>query len=159
VEPNVGETDALNRQHDAAGDAAAGPSNRPGPPDTSSIDPIMLEPTQAELERLGRAREEASPGVAAGTHRGGAVGVGSARANATPVEPERRGSQAVIAEWTRQAVRYPREMQLAAEGMFSLFYQWSRRQMAEFVRAGRDWEEHVARTGRRGRVHLDDDED
>ena len=67
--------------------------------------------------------------------------------------------EAAIAEWTRQAVRYPREMQLAAEGMFSLFYQWSRRQMGEFVRAGRDWEEHVARTGRRGRVHLDDVED
>ena len=155
----MGETDALNRQHDAAGDAAAGPSNRPGPAETSSTDPIMLEPTQAELDdwaaREKKRRQEWLQGPTEEERSEWAQRERMRRLSNLSDEDR----QAVIAEWTRQAVRYPREMQLAAEGMFSLFYQWSRRQMAEFVRAGRDWEEHVARTGRRGRVHLDDDED
>ena len=142
----MGESDAPNRQNDA-------------PAEMSSADPIMLEPTQAELDdwaaRERKRRQEWLEGPTA-----------EEREEWAQRERMRRLSQlsdtdreAAIAEWTRQAVRYPREMQLAAEGMFSLFYQWSRRQMGEFVRAGRDWEEHVARTGRRGRVHLDDDED
>lgn len=142
----MGESDAPNRQHDA-------------PAEMSSADPIMLEPTQAELDdwaaRERKRRQEWLKGPTA-----------EEREEWAQRERMRRLSQlsdddreAMITEWTRQAVRYPREMQLAAEGMFSLFYQWSRRQMGEFVRAGRDWEDHFARTGRRGRVHLDDDED
>ena len=119
----------------------------------------MLEPTQAELDDwAARERKRRQVWLEGPTEE--------ERAEWAQHERMRRLSQlseadreAVIAEWTRQMVRYPREMQLAAEGVFSLFYQWSRRQMAEFVRAGRDWEEHFARTGRRGRVHLDDDED
>jgi hypothetical protein len=155
----VGESDAPNRQRDTAGDAAPGPSNRPEPAETSSIDPIMLEPTEAELDDwAARERKRRQEWLEGPTEE--------ERSEWAQRERMRRLSQlsdedrqAVIAEWTRQAVRYPREMQLAAEGMFSLFYRWSRRQMADFVRAGRDWEEQVARTGRRGRVHLDDDED
>jgi len=155
----VGESDAPIRQHDAAGDAAAGSSARPGPDETSGIDPIMLEPTQAELddwaERERKRRQEWLQGPTEEERSEWAQRERMRRLSQLSDEDR----QAVIAEWTRQAVRYPREMQLAAEGMFSLFYQWSRRQMAEFVRAGRDWEEQVSRTGRRGRVHLDDDED
>jgi len=151
----VGESDAPIRQHDAA----AGSPARPGPDETSGIDPIMLEPTQAELDdwaaRERKRRQEWLEGPTAEEREEWAQRERMRRLSQLSDEDR----QAVIAEWTRQAVRYPREMQLAAEGMFSLFYQWSRRQMAEFVRAGRDWEEQVSRTGRRGRVHLDDDED
>jgi hypothetical protein len=132
---------------------------RPSATGATSPDPIMLEPTEAELDDWAERERQRRKAWLEGP-------TAEERAEYAQRERMRRLSglsdsdrEAVIAEWTRQAVRYPREMQLAAEGMFSLFYQWSRRQMAEFVQAGRDWEEQFARTGRRGRVHLDDDED
>jgi hypothetical protein len=119
----------------------------------------MLEPTDAELDDwAARERKRRQEWLNGPTEE--------ERAEWSQRERMRRLSQlsdedreAVMTEWARQMVRYPREMQLAAEGMFSLFYRWSRRQMAEFVRAGRDWEDHFARSARRGRVRLDDDEE
>ncbi len=60
-------------------------------------------------------------------------------------------------ELAREMARYPREAQLAAEGAMSLLWRWYRHRMAEFVEAGREWEEGSAKPARRRRVRLDDD--
>jgi hypothetical protein len=39
----------------------------------------------------------------------------------------------------------------------SMLWRWYRRRMAEFVEAGREWEEGSARPARRRRVRLDDE--
>ena len=155
----MGESDVPTRRRRVAAEGAEGPSTDNGSGAVSSPDPIMLEPTEAELDDwAARERNRRQAWLNGPTDE--------ERAEWAQRERMRRLSQlsdedreAVMAEWARQMVRYPREMQLAAEGMFSLFYQWSRRQMAEFVRAGRDWEDQFARSARRGRVHLDDDEE
>jgi hypothetical protein len=127
--------------------------------DGSSPESIMLEPTDAELddwaERERKRRQEWLNGPSE-----------EEKAEWARRERLRRLSQLsdedreiVMADWARQMVRYPREMQLAAEGMMSLFYRWSRRQMTDFVRAGRDWEDQVAKSGRRIRIRIDDDEE
>jgi hypothetical protein len=65
--------------------------------------------------------------------------------------------ETLIAEKMRLGVRYGRETQLAAEGAMTLFYRWSRRTMAEMIRAGREWEEETSLPNRRRRVPLDDE--
>ena len=62
-----------------------------------------------------------------------------------------------IQEGVRTGVRYGREGQLAAEGAMTLLYRWSRRTMAELIRAGREWEEETSLPNRRRRVPLDDE--
>ena len=57
-----------------------------------------------------------------------------------------------IEETVRMGVHSGRETQLAAEGALALFYRWSRRTFAEFVRAGREWEEETSLPIRRRRV-------
>jgi hypothetical protein len=156
----VVESNQPTKERRIALEGTEGPSGDPGSGGDSGPDPIMLEPTEAELEdwaaRERRRRQEWVNGPSS-----------EERAEWARRERMRRLSElsdedrdAVMAEWARQMARYPREMQLALEGMFSLFYRWSRRQMNEFVRAGRDWEDQVVQTGRRARVRLrDDDED
>src|SRR5262245_60756802 len=156
---SVGDSDAPIRQPAAAAADPKGPSNDAELARDSNPEPVMLEPTDAELDEWAeRERSRRQAWLSGPTD--------DERAAWAKQERMRRLSQlsdadreAMFSEWTRQMVRYPREMQLAAEGMLSLFYQWSRRQMAEFIRAGRDWEDQVGRTGRRRRVHLDDDEE
>ena len=60
-------------------------------------------------------------------------------------------------ELAREMARYPREAQLAVEGAMSLLWRWYRHRMADFVEAGREWEEGSAKPARRRRVRLDDD--
>jgi hypothetical protein len=62
-----------------------------------------------------------------------------------------------IQEGVRTGVRYGRESQLAAEGAMALFYRWSRRTMADLIRAGREWEEETSLPNRRRRVTMDDE--
>ena len=62
-----------------------------------------------------------------------------------------------ISEGVRTGVRYGRETQLAAEGAMTLLYRWSRRTMAELIRAGREWEEETSLPNRRRRVPQDDE--
>jgi hypothetical protein len=142
-----------------AAEGAEGASGDPGPRMDSGPDPIMLEPTEAELNdwaaRERKRRQEWVNGPST-----------EERAEWARRERMRRLSglsdedrDLVMAEWARQVARYPREMQLAFEGMFSVFYRWSRRQMNEFVAAGRDWEDQVVRTGRRARIRLNDDDE
>lgn len=66
--------------------------------------------------------------------------------------------EARVADGLRRGMRYGREGQLAAEGALALFYRFSRRTLAEFIRAGREWEEETTLPTRRRRVSLDDDE-
>ena len=149
------ESNEPTKQRGVAAHDTEGPPDGPG----SGADPIMLEPTSAELDdwakRERQRRQEWLNGSTAEEREAWAQRERMRRLS----ELSDDDRDAVMAEWARQIARYPREMQLAAEGMVSLFYQWSRRQMTEFVRAGRDWEDQVNKTGRRGRVRLDDDED
>jgi len=50
-----------------------------------------------------------------------------------------------------------REGQLAAEGAVALLYRYSRRTLAELIRAGREWEEETSLPIRRRRVNMDDE--
>jgi hypothetical protein len=63
-----------------------------------------------------------------------------------------------IQEGMRTGVKVGREGQLAVEGAMTLLYRWSRRTMAELIRAGREWEEETSLPNRRRRVPLDDEE-
>jgi hypothetical protein len=121
-------------------------------------EPVMLEPTDAEVaewaDRERRRRQAWLEGPTA-----------DERAAYARRERDRRLSRVsddgdvFFADRARLMLRTPREMQLAAEGAMSLFLQWSRKTMTEFIEAGREWEDQFTRTDRRGRVPIDDDED
>jgi hypothetical protein len=124
--------------------------------DATADEPIAGEPTQAEIEdwaaREKQRREAWLNGPTA-----------EERAAYASRLRQRRLAQAfdegetLIAEKMRLGVRYGRETQLAAEGAATLFYRWSRRTMADMVRAGREWEEETSLPNRRRRVPLDDE--
>ena len=125
--------------------------------ETGSLDqPDALEPTQAEIDAWvarERARRQAWLNGPTEDER-------SAYANRLR---HRRLADAFdqgetrIEEGVRTGVRYGREGQLAAEGAMSLLYRWSRRTMAELIRAGREWEEETSLPNRRRRVSMDDE--
>ena len=65
--------------------------------------------------------------------------------------------EAMLTDSVRRGMRLGREGQLAAEGAVALFYRYSRRTIAELVRAGREWEEETSLPIRRRRVSMDDE--
>ena len=116
-------------------------------------DPIVLEPTEAELQEWAereRKRREAWLQGPSAEERAAYI-----RAERDRRAAEAQDQEARIAERLRQMRIYPREAQLAAEGAMSLLVKWSRQGFAELVRAGRAWEEEVAEPRRR-RVPIDD---
>ena len=64
--------------------------------------------------------------------------------------------EAMLTDSVRRGMRLGREGQLAAEGAVALLYRYSRRTLAELVRAGREWEEETSLPRRRRRVSMDD---
>jgi len=72
-------------------------------------------------------------------------------------QAEASGSAARAAELARLSRRYARDSQLLAEGAVSLMTRWSRRGIAELIRAGREWEEEATKPGGKRRIRLDDD--
>jgi hypothetical protein len=123
-----------------------------------AAEPAPGEPTKAEIDAWAaeeRARREAwLKGPTAEERAAYAKGLRHRRLAEAFDEGEHR-----IDEGVRRGLRYGRETQLAAEGALSLFYRFSRRTFAEFVRAGREWEEETALPSRRRRVSLDDEGD
>jgi len=65
--------------------------------------------------------------------------------------------EAMLTDSVRRGMRLGREGQLAAEGAVALLYRYSRRTLAELVRAGREWEEETSLPIRRRRVSIDDE--
>ena len=65
--------------------------------------------------------------------------------------------EAMLTDSVRRGMRLGREGQLAAEGAVALLYRYSRRTLAELVRAGREWEEETSLPIRRRRVNMDDE--
>ena len=65
--------------------------------------------------------------------------------------------EAMLTDSVRRGMRLGREGQLAAEGAVALLYRYSRRSLAELVRAGREWEEETSLPIRRRRVSMDDE--
>lgn len=125
--------------------------------DAVTEEPISLEPTQAEIDawvaREKQRRKEWLNGPSADEREAYARRLRQRRLADAFDDGETR-----IAESVRLGVRYGRETQLAAEGAMTLFYRWSRRTMADLVRAGREWEEETSLPNRRRRVSLDDEE-
>jgi hypothetical protein len=120
-------------------------------------EPTVLEPTQAEIDewatREKRRREAWLSGPSPDERAEYARQVRQRRVSDAFDEGESR-----VSEGVQLGVRYGREAQLAAEGAMTLFYRWSRRRMAELIRAGREWEEETTLPNRRRRVPMDDEE-
>jgi hypothetical protein len=125
------------------------------PADAANDDPT-LEPTEAEIEawaaREKARRERWLSGPTAQERAAYARELRQRRLAGIFDEGEAR-----MAEGVRVGVRYGRGTQLAAEGAMNLLYRWSRRQFAELVRAGREWEEDTTLPNPRRRVPLDDE--
>jgi hypothetical protein len=119
--------------------------------------PNGLDPTQAEIDewaaREKRRREAWLSGPSPDERAEYARQVRQRRVSDAFDEGESR-----VSEGVQLGVRYGREAQLAAEGAMTLFYRWSRRRMADLIRAGREWEEETTLPNRRRRVPLDDEE-
>ncbi len=123
-----------------------------------SADAEAAEPTQAEIDEWA-AKEKARraawlAGPSDDERQAYARQVRSRRLADTFDDGEHR-----IEETVRRGLHLGREGQLATEGAVSLLYSWSRRTFAEFVRAGREWEEETAMPTRRRRVPFDDETD
>jgi hypothetical protein len=123
----------------------------------SMNEPDVLEPTQAEIDAwVARERARRQQWLNGPTDEERSAYANRLRhrrlADAFD-EGENR-----IQEGVRTGVRFGREGQLAAEGAMTLLYRWSRRTMAELIRAGREWEEETSLPNRRRRVPLDDEE-
>ena len=65
--------------------------------------------------------------------------------------------EAMLTDSLRRGMHLGREGQLAAEGAVALLYRYSRRTLAELIRAGREWEEETSLPIRRRRVNMDDE--
>jgi hypothetical protein len=124
---------------------------------STSEDPIAPEPTQAEIdawvESEKRRRQAWLNGPTPAEREDYARRLRNRRLSDAFDEGESR-----IQEGVRTGVRYGRETQLAAEGAMTLLYRWSRRTVAELVRAGREWEEETSIPDRRRRVPIDDED-
>jgi hypothetical protein len=126
-----------------------------GAPHTSDA---SLEPTQAEIDAwVAKEKARRAAWLAGPTDD-------ERKAYAQRIKQRRLAQtfdegQHMIDEGVRRGLHVGREGQLAAEGAMSLLYSWSRRTFAEFVRAGREWEEETALPSRRRRVPFDDDTD
>jgi hypothetical protein len=124
--------------------------------DAVTDEPIASEPTRAEIDEWAAREKQRREAWLQGP-------TAEERAEYASRLRQRRLAEAfdegetIIAEKMRLGVRYGRETQLAAEGAMTLFYRWSRRTMADLVRAGREWEEETSLPNRRRRVPLDDE--
>jgi hypothetical protein len=124
--------------------------------DAVADEPSVLEPTQAEIDewvaREKQRRQAWLNGPSADERAAYARRLRQRRLAEAFDEGEHR-----IEESVRLGLHYGRDAQLAAEGAMTLFYRWSRRTLAELVKAGREWEEETALPNRRRRVPLDDE--
>ena len=135
----------------AAVEAAAVPAEQPADADQ---DPILVEPTDEEIEAWAAAERERRRAWLEGpsaTEKSDWVRRERAR-RLGELSPEARA-----AELARIGRRYGRETQLVAEGAASLFVSWSRRAFSELARMGLEWEEAAGRAPRKQRVSLDDE--
>jgi hypothetical protein len=166
------------------GTASNRPPTRPGtgpaaelpgaPPASTGVtnEPMMLEPSEAEVEEWAERERQ---------QRQGWLGGPTAEERAAWIQQERERRLASLTPepaneatgLARRAQRTLREAQLAAEGAMRLVWKgveaegpvrfpvgllrkWSRQGMAVLVRAGQEWEEEMTQPGRGRRVPTDD---
>jgi hypothetical protein len=154
-----------------AGSAAERTGAPPAPAGLPN-EPVLLEPSAAEVEAWAERERQRREGWLSGPtpeeREAWAQRERDRRLGRLKAGPAAEASS--LGERTQRAVR---EAQLAAEGAVSLVWKgleaegpvgllrkWSRQGMDALVRAGREWEEEVARSGQPGRgrrVPLDDD--
>lgn len=146
-------TDASEQPAPKAGEDAS--RSAAEPPATDDDGPSLVEPTESEIEAWAKQEHERREAWLAGPSP-------MERADWARRERDRRLAdlepEARVREMARLGKRYGRETQLAAEGAMSLLWTWSRRTFAEFSRAGLEWEEEAARSPRRRRIRLDEEE-
>jgi hypothetical protein len=125
------------------------------PPDADDTEPSLVEPTESEIAAWAEHEHERRQAWLEGP-------TALERADWARRERDRRLAdlepEARMREMARLGKRYGRETQLAAEGAMSLLWTWSRRTFAEFARAGLEWEEEAARSPRRRRIRLDEED-
>jgi hypothetical protein len=166
---------ASNRPPRPPAQPGAGPAaERTGAPPASAgvtNEPVLLEPSEAEVEAWAERERQRREGWLSGP---------TAEERAAWIQQERgrrlaslKPEPAEAASLARRAQRSLRAAQLAAEGAMSLVWKgveaegpvgfpvgllrkWSRRGMAVLVRAGHEWEAELAPPGRGRRVPLDD---
>jgi hypothetical protein len=162
-----------NASNRPAAQPGAGSSARVDAPPPAGVtnEPIMLEPSQAEVdawaERERQRREAFLSGPTAEEQAAWIQAERERRLARLKPEPPSEAASAV-----RRGQRSLREAQLAAEGAVSLLWRglesdgpvgllrkWSRRGMEVLVRAGREWEEEFGGSSREPgrRVPLDED--
>jgi hypothetical protein len=124
--------------------------------DAAAKEPNASEPTQAEIDAWAAQEKQRREAWLNGPTAEERAAYASRLRQRRLAEAFDEG-ETLIAEKMRLGVRYGRETQLAAEGAANLFYRWSRRTMAELIRAGREWEEETSLPNRRRRVPLDDE--
>jgi hypothetical protein len=137
------ETTAKTRQADAEPDVSA-PDGMPN-----------VDPTDQEIEDWATNERERRRAWLDGPSQ-------AERAAWAQRERERRlselGPEARARQLAMIGMRYGRETQLAAEGAVNVLLGWSRKTFAELTQAGLEWEEESARSPRRRRIKLDDEE-
>jgi hypothetical protein len=124
--------------------------------DATTDEPSTSEPTQAEIEAWAAQEKQRREAWLNGPTAEERAAYASRLRQRRLAEAFDEG-ETLIAEKVRLGVRYGRETQLAAEGAATLVYRWSRRTMADLIRAGREWEEETSLPNRRRRVPLDDE--
>jgi hypothetical protein len=126
------------------------------PTNDQQSDPVEMEPTSAEIETWAekeRQRRQAWLSGPSEEERAAFIRRERARRVAGHESLEFRA-----AYFARRGRRYSRDTQLAAEGAASLLLRWSRRSLAELIRAGRAWEAEATHPHGPRRVRLDDEE-
>ena len=124
--------------------------------DAMTDKPVELEPSQAEIDEWAAKERERRQAWLNGPSRE------EREAYALRLRQRRLADtfdegEAMLADSVRRGMRLGREGQLAAEGAVALLYRYSRRTLAELVRAGREWEEETSLPIRRRRISMDDE--
>jgi hypothetical protein len=146
-----------NRPEDLQTQPGSGPAPADGGPGALAPDPVLLDPSEAEVEEwAARERQRREAWLSGPTQEERAAWARRERDRRLAESPAAQPEQSA-AEPERRRQRYVREGQLAAEGALSLFLTWSRRGLDLLVQKGREWEDEAGQPGRRRRVPLDDE--
>jgi hypothetical protein len=118
--------------------------------------PESLEPTQAEIDAwVAKERERRQAWLNGPTPE--ERDAYALRLRQRRVADTFDEGEAMLTDSVRRGMHLGREGQLAAEGAVALLYRYSRRTLAELIRAGREWEEETSLPIRRRRVSMDDE--
>ena len=128
-------------------------------PPADPEEPALLEPSESEIEDWASQERKRREAWLSGPTADQKAAWARRERERRMLERESSDVRGSVRESSRVLQRYVREMQLAAEGAVSLFFNSSPSEVFDnLVRAGRDWEDEFAsQPPRRRRVKLDAD--